>query len=64
MEMVILYWVSLEERRHPVAVGLAASPPPHPAVPCPPHSLAGLLTHPDAGLPLVQAPAQLGVAVG
>lgn len=53
-----------EREGSPVAVVAAGTRPAPPRPVALPHSLAGLLTHPDAGLPLVQAPAQLGVAIG
>lgn len=66
MEMVILYWVLLEEEMKGQAFPLAplSSPPhrlcwnAHPAL------LAGLLARLDAHLPMLLAHSQDGVAVG
>lgn len=53
MEMVILYWVSLEERSQPCYCPDDPVPSsPAPAHPHVPHSLAGILAHAEAGLSL------------
>lgn len=65
MEMVILYWVLLQEEIKDQAF-LSARPPqaPRPRLTTQPLLLAGLLARLDARLPMLLARAQDGVAVG